>query len=106
MNATEFTKDEQQRSYTCINNFLNGSIKKGYTIRIPVLNPQGKMEGYCIQKYDKWNHLVEETFFDINWKYTLKVLITNDLVGNPLRKDVFNAHGQRISNHNPMVSVG
>ena len=96
MNAIAYPTEPQNRSFKCINNFLNGSNKKGYTIKVPVLSDNGVMEGYCIQKFDKWNHLIEETFFNIDGRYLLKIMITNDLSGFPLRKDIFDEHGQRI----------
>ncbi len=97
MRTTNFSTAQSKQSFTSLKTFLNSrNVNKGYSLKFPMLNNKGQVEGYCIQKYDQWCHVIEETYFDIEQKFLLKVMVTNDINGIPLRKDYFNGNGQRL----------
>ena len=96
MTTSDFSKAESKQSFKSLKYFLNGNNKREYAMKFPLLDKNGHVKGYCLQKYDKWCHLVEETYFNRKSIFLMKVLITNDLSGIPLRKDYFNSHGARI----------
>ena len=101
MKTTDFSKARSKQAFTSLKTFLNGQNKdKGYTLKFPMLDDHGQVEGFCVQKYDQWCHVVEETYFDVTRQFLLKVMITNDVNGIPLRKDYFNGKGQRLEIEN------
>ena len=97
MKTTDFSKAKSKQQFTSLKTFLNSrNQNKGYTLKFPMLDDQGQVEGFCVQRYDQWCHIIEETYFDADHQFLLKVMITNDVHGNPLRKDYFNGRGQRL----------
>lgn len=97
MRTTNFSKARSKQAFTSLKSFLNSrSANKGYQMKFPMLDDKGEIEGYCIQKYDQWCHIIEETYFDEKSQFLLKVMITNDINGIPLRKYYFNGKGQRL----------
>jgi hypothetical protein len=101
MRTTDFSKARSKMAFSSLKSFLNSkNSKKGYKMKFPMLDEKGGIEGYCIQKYDQWCHVIEETYFDANNKFLLKMMITNDVNGIPLRKDYFNGKGQRLEIEN------
>ncbi|NNF35120.1 MAG: hypothetical protein HKN68_13480 [Saprospiraceae bacterium] len=97
MRTTDFSKAISKQAFTSLRSFLNSqNSNKGYNMKFPMLDDKGEIEGYCIQKYDQWCHIIEETYFSEKSQFLLKVMITNDVNGIPLRKDYFNGKGQRL----------
>ena len=101
MKTSDFSKATSKQAFMSLRSFLNQrNQSKGYSLKFPMLDNKGEIEGYCIQKHDQWCHLVEETYFDAEHRFLLKVMITNDVNGFPLRKDYFNGKGQRLEVEN------